>query len=110
LTPIVSTLPPYPLRPEPKLNEEAREEFRPDAGAWVSTFRPPVRRRSICARRLQTLAFAQLADKNPEAVMLDLVEPARPGGRTFDERSLARADETGRRDSRRGGFRAALLF
>jgi hypothetical protein len=44
-------------------------------------------------------ALAELAGEDAEAVMLDLVQPTGTGGRTIDERGLARAEETGRRES-----------
>jgi hypothetical protein len=48
-------------------------------------------------------ARAQLADKDPEAVMLDFVQPTGSGGGTVDERGFARADETDRRESSPAG-------
>jgi hypothetical protein len=44
-------------------------------------------------RRLQIWTALLFAVKNPEAVMLDLVQPAGSGGRAGDQRKLARADE-----------------
>jgi hypothetical protein len=41
--------------------------------------------------------LVKLADKDPEATMLDFVQPTGSGGGTVDERRFARADETGRR-------------
>jgi hypothetical protein len=60
--------------------------------------REPIREvRATAAPDLR--ALAQLADKNPKTIMLYLMQPAVSGERTVDERGLARADETDRRDS-----------
>ena len=75
----VSASPPYPLRPEPKLNEKhAKNSGR--RWSWVSTFRLLFDDGASARVGSRPLAFAQLADKNPQAVMLHLVGPARPGG------------------------------
>ena len=42
-------------------------------------------------------ALALLAGEDPVSVVLDLVQPARPGGRMGDEGRLTRLDEAGRR-------------
>ena len=56
-------------------------------------------------------ALAQFADKDSEAVMLDLVQPAGSGGRAIDQDGLARANEAdGRISSPAGVSRATSLF
>src|SRR5580704_1942152 len=44
-------------------------------------------------------AASVLAGDDPVAVVLDLVQPARAGGRPIDEERLTREDETGRRSA-----------
>jgi hypothetical protein len=58
-------------------------------------------------RRLHTLALTELADENPEAVMIDFMQPTGAGGRMVGEGRLARANETDRRSSQPTGRRGA---
>ena len=59
-------------------------------------------------------AFALLSGEDPEAVMLDLMQPARPGGRIGDESWLTGLDEPGRqvapKTRRRGTPQRASVY
>ena len=59
------------------------------------------------SRRRRNHDSARFGGQDPETVMLHFVEPAGAGGRTVDERGLARANEAGQRDASPPGRRSA---
>jgi hypothetical protein len=77
----------------------ALERVRTDEALVPGLWWFEVRNTLIVSECRDLRALAQLADKNPETVMLHFVQPTGSNGRAVDECGFARADETDHRDS-----------